>query len=172
MRIKRNGFGFTPGELAQFLGRKELERHLITSFRSNPLHPAQLALEATRKFCDLEYLFHPIFETPQILCDILSCTQKAKEEDQISQERVWMGIYFDNEIQKGVHPVVSIRYIDSEVGYGVFSEQRIPPCAFVGEYTGVIQEWKRKPPKDEVYSVKYTVWGWEKKMRPWFFIRD
>lgn len=69
-----------------------------------------------------------------------------------------MGIYFDKEIQAGSHPKVSIRFIDEEVGFGVFTEQRIPSCAFAGEYRGMIQERVKKELKDKAHCVRYTVW--------------
>ena len=69
-----------------------------------------------------------------------------------------MGIYFDKEIQGGVHPAVSIRYVNPEVGLGVFAEQKIPPCSYVGEYTGYVQEKKPELLRDKTYCVCYTVW--------------
>ena len=74
-------------------------------------------------FEKLEFLPSPVFETEKGFNDILSKTKKAKLEDLIPPEKIWMGIYFDKELQKGIHPRVSIRYIDSELGYGVFAEQ-------------------------------------------------
>jgi len=109
-------------------------------------------------FEGLEFLPSPIFETEKGFNDILAKTKKAKLEDLIPPEKIWMGIYFDKEIQKGIHPRVSIRYIDSELGYGVFAEQRIPSCGFAGEYTGVVQERKKKHLKDKYYCLRYTVW--------------
>lgn len=158
LRWRRNNYGLTPLEIAQFLDREETltpaKVKAPIPFTSQPgvadcEHPT---------LAKLEFLSHPIFETNNALYDILSRSQKAKLEDQIPPEKIWMGIYFDKEIQRALHPPVSIRFIDEEVGFGVFTESRIPSCGFVGEYTGVVQERKRKHLKDKYYCVRYTVW--------------
>jgi SET domain-containing protein len=69
-----------------------------------------------------------------------------------------MGVYFDKEIQQGAHPLVSIEFMDPEVGFGVFSMQRIPSCAYVGEYTGVVKARTRKYVRNKVYCVRYGAW--------------
>lgn len=114
--------------------------------------------ERKNLFQEIEFLPQPLFENEHILEEILTQSRKAKIEDTIPAERIWMGIYFDEEIRKGSHPKVSIQYIDDQINFGVFAEKRIPPCAFVGEYTGVIQERKKRELKNQIYSVRYTVW--------------
>ena len=153
---KRNNYGLTPKEIAQFLQRGE------SSFLSQPALIASDS-QQSEALAKLTFLPHPIFDCDRALYDILSRSQKAKFEDQIPPEKIWMGIYFDKEIQKGRHPPVSIRYIDKEVGFGVFTEKRIPSCGYVGEYTGVVQERKKKHLEDKVYCVHYTVWGMERR---------
>ncbi|HSX26137.1 MAG TPA: SET domain-containing protein-lysine N-methyltransferase [Chlamydiales bacterium] len=151
LKLRRNGFGLTPLEIAQFLNRKECAQWLQPT-----RYLDKLMIE--ERFKNLEYLAHPIFETDQILVDILKRSKKAKMDDEIPPEKIWMGVYFDKEIQRGMHPPVSIQAIDKEVGFGVFAEKRIAPCAFVGEYTGIIRERKRKQLRDKYYCVRYTVW--------------
>lgn len=150
---KRNNYGLTPLEIAQFLNREKE----TSSFCSQP-GVAVEDLEKHPALSRITFLPRPIFETDRAFDDILSRSHKAKLDDQIPPEKIWMGIYFDKEIQKGIHPPVSIRLIDDEVGFGVFTMARIPPCAFVGEYTGVVSEKKRKHLKDKYYCVRYTVW--------------
>lgn len=158
---KRNHYGLTPIDIGQFLQRGAFSKYIRPDpsipFRKHP----GVIIENSRDLTPLEhlqFLSHPIFENSQVLYNILFRTQKAKERDQIPPEKTWMGIYFDKEIQQGTHPLVSIRFIDEEVGFGVFAEQRITPCSYVGEYTGSIQERKRKHTKDKMHCVRYTVW--------------
>lgn len=160
LNLKRDAYGLNALELAQFLRREESIRILLPSAKKpfckqpyvsfpDPIHPE---LEA------LEYLPNPVFETQKGFEDILARTKKAKSEDQVPPEKIWMGIYFEQEIEKGIHPSVSIRYIDAELGHGVFAEQKISPCAYVGEYTGIVQERKAKHLKDKFYCLRYSVW--------------
>jgi hypothetical protein len=106
----------------------------------------------------LEYLPQPRFESQQVFEEIVEKAKKAKTEDAIPPEKIWMGIYFDQEIQDGSHPKVSIRFIDEKVGFGIFAEQRIPSCAYAGEYRGQILERKMKLPREKVHCVRYTTW--------------
>lgn len=158
---KGNRYGLTPIEVGQLLNKGRFSKYLAST-QSVPFrkHPGIILDESENfKYLDhLCYTSHPIFENETILYDILCQSQKAKSKDKIPPEKTWMGIYFDKEIQQGLMPPVSIRFIDKEVGFGVFVEQRIPPCSFVGEYTGVIQEKKRKHTKDKMYCVRYTAW--------------
>lgn len=164
--LKRNHYGFTPIEISQFLKKgtfsKHLPLHTPIPFRKRP----EVLIENTHDHAALDqisFLPNPIFENDQTLYNILSRSRKAKLKDQIPSEKTWMGIYFDQEVQQGAHPPVSIRFIDEEVGFGVFAKQRIPSCSFVGEYTGIIQKRKRKQVKDKRYCIRYTVWEMERR---------
>lgn len=158
---KRNDYGLNPIEISQFLNRGKFSKYLgLTRPISFQKHPGTHfdTLKNFESLNSLCFISHPVFENEAILYDILNACQKAKAKDKIPPEKTWMGIYFDKEIQYGLIPPVSIRFIDNEVGFGVFAEQKISPCSFVGEYTGIIQERKRKLVKDKMYCVRYTAW--------------
>lgn len=167
LKWRRNSFNWTPLELARFLPRQHLFSFLhggapLPNFLDQPnvTFPDRALFES---FPKIEYLLQPLFESVSIFDEVISRTKKAKREDAIPLEKIWMGIYFDKEIQTGTHPKVSIRFINESVGFGVFAEQRIPSCAFAGEYLGVVQERKKKKLKDKIHTVGYTVWEKAKK---------
>jgi hypothetical protein len=161
LKYKANGFGLTPYELSLFLPRKKIAQ-LLHPF-SFPCFASQtnvsIPLNQDHPFSqNIELLAQPLFENERVLQEILIQTRRAKMADLIPAEKIWMGIYFDEEIQKGAHPKVSIQYINDKIQFGVFTEQKIPCCAFVGEYTGVIQERKKRELQGKIYCVRYTVW--------------
>lgn len=155
LKLRRDMFGLCPIELAQLLNQKEALRLL------QPLSEVA-AFPDLPQLDKFEYLPHPIFETREGLEQVLAYVAKAKQEDKIPAEKIWMGIYFDKEIRKGIHPPVSIRLIDSEVGYGVFADKKIPPCTYVGEYTGVVQARKPKQLREKKHCLRYTIWEGKK----------
>lgn len=155
--IKRNVYGQNPLEVSQFLRRGKCLSPLWMKESSLFYQQPGIMADACESL-NLSFLSSPIFENTQIFSQILASAFKAKLKDQIPPEKTWMGIYFDKEIQSGMHPQVSIRFIDEEVGFGVFAEQRIPSCSYVGEYTGMIQERKKRHLVDKRYCVRYTVW--------------
>ena len=155
LKFRTDAFGLTPIDLAQFLDRKEL----LTLLQPTSEPPLLSKLPQLGPF---EYLTHPVFELPEGFEQVLHYVLKAKREDKIPPEKIWMGIYFDKEIRNGVHAPVSIRLIDSQVGYGVFAEKKIAPCSFIGEYTGVIRQRKPKQVREKRYSLRYGVWEGKK----------
>ncbi len=155
LKFRRDSFGLSPLEMAQLLNRKEAIQ-LLDPLAEVPSFPS---LPEIKQF---EYLSHPVFETREALEKILSSVAAAKREDKIPAEKIWMGIYFDKEIRKGLHPPVSVRPINQEVGYGVFADKKIAPCTYVGEYTGIIQERKPKQLIDKHHCLRYTIWEGKK----------
>jgi hypothetical protein len=150
MARKRNKYGLTPSDLEKFLHRKPfLHEDPLTVFEVAPPH---------------EHLAYPVFESEKIFDQILQKSAKAKAIDRISPEKIWMGIYFNNELENGLHPKVVVKKISDEIGLGVFAAERIRGASFAGEYTGVVREKKMKLVRDNFYCTRYTVWqmGWKK----------
>lgn len=155
LKSRRDAYGLSPIELAQFLNRKEALSHL-QPLNELPTFPELPNLEF------FEYLTHPVFESQEELEQVLATAAKAKQGDKIPAEKIWMGIYFDKEIRKAIHPPVSIRFVDEEVGFGVFADKKIPACSYVGEYTGLVQERPPKQLKDKRHCLRYTTWEGKK----------
>ena len=107
---------------------------------------------------DLLFLSEPFFSSQKMFDQVIDLTQKAKEKDGIPTEAIWMGIYFEEEIRNSIHPKVSLRFIDDEVGFGIFAEQKLSPCSYVGEYTGVLLDWKKKILENKQYAMRYNIW--------------
>jgi hypothetical protein len=153
----RNQFGLTPFELALYLHKsKTVELFLGGSIVRNFIQQPNVRFEGD--FSGFDYLPQPIYESREVLDEILEYTSKAKKGDGIGQDRIWLGVYYDKEIQKRIHPRLTVRWIDDTVGYGVFARERILPCTFLGEYTGVIQQRKPRHEKESIYSFLYTSW--------------
>ena len=160
---KRNRLGLTPVDLALYLHKPQIYASLMHfSMNRDFFAQPQVEIQADSAI-ELDYLPQPIFESSEILEEILTYTQKAKSEDNISNERIWMGVYYDKEIQRGLHPRVAIRRIDQEIGYGVFALERILPCSFLGEYSGLIQTRRREHILRSDYCIRYTSWTMGKR---------
>lgn len=154
LKNRRDLFGLSPIDMACLLNRsKAIEILQLPDLSVLPEIPL---IE------EFEYLSFPIFESAKALEEVLGTISKAKKEDRIPAEKIWMGIYFDKEIRKGVHPPIEIRYISEEIGYGVFATKKIPACTFVGEYAGMIQQKAPKELRDKTYTMRYTMWEGKK----------
>jgi hypothetical protein len=154
LKTKRDLLGLSALDMAYLLNRKEALKIL------EPLQLPNIA--GMPNIEGFEYLQAPIFESEKRLDEVLGIVSKAKNEDLIPSEKIWMGIYFDKEIRKGIHAPIEIRYMNAEIGYGIFASKKIPACTYVGEYTGVIQQKSSKELKDKTYTMRYTVWEGKK----------
>lgn len=155
LQLKRDVYGLSAVEIGQFLDRKECLQLLRIPAEAGQRPSLPEGIPFT-------YLDYPVFETKETFDQVLKLVAKAKREDKIPAEKIWMGVYFDKELRKGVHPSVSIRQVDEEVGHGVFAEKKIPACTYVGEYTGIIQERPPKKLKDKRYCLRCTIWEGKK----------
>ncbi|MBU6446897.1 MAG: SET domain-containing protein-lysine N-methyltransferase, partial [Verrucomicrobia bacterium] len=151
LKTRRDQLGLSPLDLAHLLHRKEALQILQspTDMHKVPEYPA---------IDHFEYLQAPIFENKEGLEEVLATVAKSKNEDKIPAEKIWLGIYFDKEILNSLHPPIEIRKINDRVGCGVFTLKPIPPCTFVGEYAGIIQQRAPKQLKEKKYCLRYTIW--------------
>jgi len=62
----------------------------------------------------------------------------------VMTESLELGEKFARQIQAGELPVVSVRFVNDQVGYGLFAEEEIVEGFFVGEYTGLVRENNRR----------------------------
>jgi hypothetical protein len=150
LKSKKDTFGLTPIDLAQLLGRKEA---------LDILCPKQVVHDF---FPHIEPLSQPIFEKREEFEFVLETVARAKQDDEIPAEKIWMGVYYDKELCSPPKTPVSIRFINEEIGYGVFAEKKISACSMVGEYTGVIEQKKPSQIKGKVHCLRYSVWGTKK----------
>jgi len=163
---RRNRFGLTPLELALYLHKQKSASVLMGASRCCGFFTqpnVEFEKNDLLETIHCEYLAQPIFDSLDLLDEILTATQKAKNDEIITSDRIWMGVYYDKEIQQGIHPRMNVRFVNEEIGFGVFAAERILPCLYVGEYTGVIQERKSKHIKESNYCIRYTSWSMGKR---------
>ena len=159
---RRNFLGISPLDLALFLHKTKSAQVLSQKPPENITFLQQPRVEFSdpKRIEDLglEYLAQPIFESLESLEEVFTSSIQAKNHNLIPHDRIWMGIYYDKEIQTGKHPPVAVRWIDDDLGFGVFARQRIMPCSYVGEYTGLIQRRKRQHALVSNYAFRHTSW--------------
>lgn len=158
---RRNRYGLTPLDLAHFLHKQK-----SVSVLTGSIHTCQFFSQPYVSFenrdrvvSEMEYLSQPIFESQNALEEVLAYTQKAKLEEKIPTDRIWMGVYYDTEIQKGIHPNVTVKWIDDVIKFGVFADERILPLSYIGEYTGLIQKRKSRHVHQANYCFRYSAWN-------------
>jgi SET domain-containing protein len=92
-----------------------------------------MSLEELQERLQFHFLAHNAFESKEeVLAKGLA--------SQPSEEAVALGKQFIDRIKAAYIPDVSIRWVDENVGYGLFAEEIIETGSYVGEYTGQVRE--------------------------------
>lgn len=100
------------------------------------------------------------FPSDPIIKKVLKRSKAAMKKKELSIRENWIGIHFYKEISDGFMPPVSIRWINDQIGYGVFAEKDIPTGAYIGEYTGTIRKRRRRADRSNDYCFEYTIGDW------------
>ncbi len=70
--------------------------------------------------------------------------KRYRKKGLLSTAQQWLGMMYRKEIEEEVVPPVSIRWIDKQVGCGLFAEAPIPQMGFIGIYAGQVRRRKRR----------------------------
>jgi hypothetical protein len=80
---------------------------------------------------------------------------KLRRKKKLSLEQLWHGNYYRKEIESGYIPDVSLRWIDENIGWGLFAERSFKPKEYIAEYTGILRKWRRSDRKN-AYCFEYV----------------
>lgn len=83
--------------------------------------------------------------------------KSADKKRTLDPKQKWLGSYYSQEIRKGSHPDVTIRWIDTVLGYGVFANRMIRKHTYIGEYAGVVRKRSFFNRLSNLYCFDYTI---------------
>lgn len=97
-----------------------------------------------QKELHFKFLSQLAFESPQEREEIQARGLKKLRENRVAQEAQELGSRFAEKIESSYIPLVSVRFIHENVGYGLFLEETVEEGCYVGEYTGVVRKNDRR----------------------------
>lgn len=162
-----NSLKFSPLELAQLLDAQEHLNALKPSSRvikimhEGDTVPLEYDIDHFRRVMGIRYLSHLKFADYALLKEVIKeCPLILRSI--IGKENRELGDKYRKEIQEGFVANVTIKWIDNEMGYGVFTNVALPEGSFIGEYTGIVRELDRSRPDYNAYSFHYPTrfWSW------------
>lgn len=122
------------GETVQsFLTPLEFEKHFNVIFRSKPRFERYTDLEAAIKLSD-----------------------KLLKKRYLERFNDWTKALIEKQVRLSRLTQAAIKFIDKELGYGVFATSDIPQYTFVGEYSGIIRRRTARKDQFNNYIFGYT----------------
>jgi len=115
-----------------------------------------LSIEEFEKLVGVSFIPQLDFLKFSLLNTIVEKTLKFHKKDQLSCRQLWLGSYFKKEILNPILPPIALRWIDSQVGWGVFTTKPIKKMEFIGEYAGKVRKRKREDKKN-AYCFEYML---------------
>ncbi|MGM0440144.1 MAG: SET domain-containing protein-lysine N-methyltransferase [Chlamydiota bacterium] len=158
----RQGFSLanSDGRLSSKKGRSKHQRRII--FGDQELSPSQF-----REHTGVEYFSHLQFDDAENLQHVISQYPSYILRGNISRQAQWYGKFYCREIQEGYVAPISIRWVNDQVGYGVFAEKNLKKHQYVSEYTGKVCRRQRFLwPNLNAYCFSYPAkfWSWRSYM--------
>ncbi len=157
-----NGLGFTPVQLAYYLQRSSLIPLLSpVSFSLPPVEKEgktfQYSSEEFEKHLGVRYLHHLSFQNFSSLAWVVKKCRKALKEEVITTEQKWLGSYYQKELLSHTLPEITVRWINADIGWGVFSKKDLKTRDFIGEYTGYFRRKKKRRDQKNSYCFEYLI---------------
>ena len=91
--------------------------------------------------------------------DFFTIYRKAardREKGILSARQLWLGTYFQQELDAPAVPPVRLRWIDDALGWGVFAERDLSPMTYIGEYAGQVRR-KKRADRRNAYCFQYAI---------------
>lgn len=88
----------------------------------------------------MRYLSHLEFTSKAVYHEVAEQCQRCIVNKTVSQKAISVGVSYADQIYKGFVNAVEIRWIDANIGYGLFAAKECAPGEFVGEYVGCVRK--------------------------------
>lgn len=95
------------------------------------------------------------FEDEKILQKLADRTEQLHRRGELTRHQLWMGSYYRKEIESLFLPDVFLRWIDPDIGWGVFANRPFKKMEYIGEYSGKVRK-RRREDKKNAYCFEYV----------------
>lgn len=96
------------------------------------------------------------FSSQSLLRKLLRLSLKLQKKELLSRRQLWLGSYFQKELLSDPILSLSLRWIDSRIGWGLFAEKPLQQMEFIAQYSGLIRKRKRAD-RSNAYCFEYSL---------------
>lgn len=115
-----------------------------------------LSVDEFESLMQISFVPYLDFSYLSVLNHIVKKTGKFQKKKKLSPSQLWLGSYFKKEISNPTLPPVKLKWIDSQIGWGVFAASPIKKMTFIGEYAGKLRKRRRVDTKN-AYCFEYVL---------------
>ncbi len=148
--------GLTPSQVVQHLNLDSPLDYKIPVYTRAEKKLKFLSKESFEDIFEVEFAPTLHFDSFRVLDDIASRTRKYGSQQKAHTMNKWTHALLSRQCRAFTEPLGAIKWINHELGYGVFAYKDIPEYTYIGEYTGHVR--KRTPRKDQFnnYVFRYV----------------
>ena len=152
---------FSSQEIELLLGQVLQPIRINIIPKASP-HPQSWDVEQFESFFHIKYLSHPKFKDAQSLQAVVRECPWWIRSSPLGQEIRDLGLIYQTSIWSGLVAPTTIKWINDEIGYGLFANASIPAQSWIGIYTGHVRRLYRRKPDQNAYCVHYPTrfWSW------------
>jgi hypothetical protein len=153
---------FGQGHGQGFFMKKNKE-HKITILKKGALQLSQLTQSEFNSYFNIDYYTHLQFLSEAAFQETLNNCPWILKTSYLGEENRQLASRFRKEIEQGFVANVSIRWVDEELGYGLYANKNLPAEAYIGKFTGLVRRLYRRHPDHNEYCFHYPTkwWSWK-----------
>ncbi|MGZ3634095.1 MAG: SET domain-containing protein-lysine N-methyltransferase [Parachlamydiaceae bacterium] len=142
---------------------KKNKEHKITILKKGALRLSQLTQSEFKDYFNIDYYNHLQFPSEAAFQETLNNCPWIIETSYLGEKNRQLFSRFRKEIEQGFVADVSIRWINEELGYGLYANKNLPAEAYIGEFTGLVRRLYRRSPDHNEYCFHYPTkwWSWK-----------
>lgn len=166
---RRNALGFTPLELASFLGKENCVQILggchplkIGIIKKGSSVREYLSETEFMSFFGVKYRRHLTFADYAFFQQVLKNCPWTLQSSVLGADNRALSLQYQLELASGAVADVTIQWIDDILGYGLFANQDFPTGTYIGEFTGRLRRLYRARSDANSYCFHYPTrfWSW------------
>lgn len=115
----------------------------------------ELSEEGFKEYFNVEYCAHLRFPSLAAFRQALRDCPWILNRSSLGEENRMQAEQYQQELLDGTVAEVLIRWVDDDVGHGLFAEKDLPANTFIGEFTGLVRRLYRLNQDHNAYCFHY-----------------
>ncbi|HLB53340.1 MAG TPA: SET domain-containing protein-lysine N-methyltransferase [Chlamydiales bacterium] len=118
--------------------------------------PSDVSITEFEKMTESRFIPHLQINDLHLFKKIVKQTGKLYRKGELTRLQLWQGSYYRKELTSFYLPDVVFRWINPEIGWGVFANRPIQKGEFISEYGGLLRK-KQKIDSKNSYCFQYAI---------------